>query len=289
MGVGIKVSGISFLINCIVFYQIFLVLRLNYGFFLAHGLTSAMDIETFNGHISSEALEILPTIFIFHVCLFFIGVYVGWLILRPFREIGSYCDRAVENPNTPYNVDEFSNFRLLTGFSAFFFEFLRESRKKGELNEQSIPPQYSRIHAPKMDFIYMLHFGLLLLIISISSAVFIIETSDQIFQSMLKLAERTLNQPTIVNTYFSHQTFILEELVIITVSLISLAYALLGLHLYERVSGAAFGIFSTMRSFMKGAHFSRVHLVGFAYIRNNTRKINKYLDYVQRNLDKDKS
>lgn len=289
MGVGLKVSGISFFINCIVFYQIFLVVRLNYGFFLAHGLTRTLDLDTFNSYISQEALDILPIIFVFHVCLFFIGVYVGWLILRPFREIGSYSERALDNPNTPYNVDEFSNFRLLTGFSAFFFEFLREARKKGELSEQSIPPQYSKIHAPKMDLIYILHFGLLLLIISICSAVFIIETSDQIFQSMIHLAEKTLNKPQIVNTYFTHQSFILEEIVLITISLIAFAYTLLGLHLYDRVSGAAFGIFSTMRAFMKGAHFSRVHLVGYAYIRNNTRKINKYLDFVQRNLEKDKS
>jgi len=289
MGVGFKVAGISFLVNCIVFYQIFHVIRLNYGFFLAHGLTDALDLSTFNSYISAEAMEILPIMFIFHICLFFIGVYVGWLILRPFREIGEYCERALENPNTPYNVDEFSNFRLLTGFSAFFFEFLRDSRKKGELPEQSIPPQYSKIHAPRMDLIYILHFGLLLLIISICSAVFIIETSDGIFQSMIKLAEKTLNQPEIVNTYFSYQSFILEELVVLTVFFIGLAYTLLGLHLYDRVSGAAFGIFSTMRAFMKGAHFSRVHLVGYSYIRNNTRKLNKYLDYVQRNLEKDKS
>lgn len=289
MGVGLKVSGISFLINCIVFYQIFLVIRLNYGFFLAHGLTPTLDLEAFNSYISSEAIEILPVIFVFHICLFFIGVYVGWLILRPFREIGSYCERALENPNTPYNVDEFSNFRLLTGFSAFFFEFLRESRRRGDLVEQSIPPQYSKIHAPKMDLIYILHFGLLLLIISICSAVFIIETSDDVFQSMVRLGEKTLNQPSVVNTYFSHQAFILEELVFITVFLIGLSYTVLGLHLYDRVSGAAFGIFSTMRAFMKGAHFSRVHLVGYSYIRNNTRRINKYLDYVQRNLEKNKS
>lgn len=289
MGVGLKVSGISFLINSIIFYQIFLVVRLNYGFFLAHGLTPVLDLETFNSYISSEAMEILPVIFGFHVCLFFIGVYVGWLILRPFREIGAYCERALETPNTPYNVDEFSNFRLLTGFSAFFFEFLREARRKGELKEQSIPPQYSRIHSPKMDLTYILHFGLLLFIISICSAVFIIETSDEIFQSMVKLAEKTLKQPKIVTTYFSNQSFILNELVALTVSFIALAYTLLGLHLYGRVSGAAFGIFSTMRAFMKGAHFSRVHLVGYSYIRNNTRKINKYLDYVQRQLEKDKS
>lgn len=289
VGVGLKVSGISFFINLIIFYQILLVVRLNYGFFLAHGLTPVMDLDAFNHHVTSEAIEMMPIMFLFHVCLFFIGVYVGWLILRPFREIGDYCERVLESPNTPYNVDEFSNFRLLTGFCAFFFEFLRESRRKGELQEQSIPPQYSRIHSPKMDMTYILHFGLLFLIISICSGVFIIETSDEIFRSMIELGEKTLNNPKAVSTFFSHQSFILNELVALTIILIGISYTLLGAHLYNRVSGAAFGIFSTMRAYMKGAHFSRVHLLGYSYIRNNTRKINKYLDYVQRNLEKNKS
>jgi hypothetical protein len=60
------------------------------------------------------------------------------------------------------------------------------------------------------------------------------------------------------------------------------------MHLYGKVSGAAFGIFSTMRSFMKGDHFSRVHLVGYAHIRDNTRKLNKYLDFAQNNFEKRK-
>jgi hypothetical protein len=82
--------------------------------------------------------------------------------------------------------------------------------------------------------------------------------------------------------------FIIDDTVALSIILIAIFYIALGFHLYEKVSGAAFGIFSTMRSFMKGNRFSRVHLVGYAYIRDYTRKFNKYLDYMQNNFDKDK-
>lgn len=288
ISVGFKVSGISFAITCFIYYIIFLVMRVNYAFFHAHGFPQLGEDSIFYEYVLSEALTNVPVLFAFHIFLFFIGVYVGWLILRPFRAIGKYCEDVLEKPNTPYHVDQFSNFQLLTRFSEFFFEYLREARRTGNLNINSVPPQYAKVHKPVLDVIYLLHFGLLMIIISICSAVFIIENSSAMFQSMIDLANKTLKNPQAVNQYFAHQMYIQDELIILTVLLIAFFYTLLGLHLYHKVSGAAFGIFSTMRAFMKGAYFSRVHLVGYAYIRDNTRKMNKYLEYVENNLHKNK-
>lgn len=283
--VGLKVSGISFGITCVVYWFIFQIMRLNYAFFRAHGFPS-FEGSAFFDLIVKEAIESLPILFAFHVFLFFIGTYIGWIILRPFRNIGEYCDKVMEKPDAIYRVDEFSTYNLLTRFSEFFFEFLREARKKNEIGPNSIPPQFSKIHKPVSDKIFMLHFGLLLVIVCISSAVFIIESATTIFETMVELATTTLSNQKSVSSYFTEQMFIVDEIVVLTVTLLTFSYILLGFHLYAKVSGAAFGIFSTMRSFMKGNHSSRVHLVGFAYIRDYTRKLNKYLDYIQSNFTK---
>lgn len=288
ISVGLKVSGISFGISLFIYYFLFQVMRLNYAFFRAHGFPEFAEESPFFDFVTQEALENLPIMFLFHICLFFIGTYIGWLIMRPFRTIGEYCDEIVESPQAIYKVDDFSTYKLLTRFSEFFFEYLRESRKKGEILSNSIPPQFSRIHKPVLDKIFMLHFGLLLVIISISSAVFIIENATSIFNAMVELGDKTLKDYSTMGKFFSEQEFILNELVFLTVSLIVVFYVMLGFHLYSKVSGAAFGIFSTMRAFMKGNYSSRVHLVGYAYIRDHTRKLNKYLDFIQNNLSKDK-
>lgn len=287
MSVGLKVSGISLGISLFIYYFLFQVSRLNYAFFESQGFP-VRDEELFFDYIGQEAIENLPVLFSFHIFLFFIGTYVGWLILRPFRVIGEYCEEVLEHPNAVYKTDEFSNYKLLTRFSEFFFEFLRESRRKGEIVSNSIPPQYSRIHKPLLDWVFLLHFGILLIIISICSSVFIIENSSSLFRNMTDLAIGTLSNTTAVRKYFTNQLFILDDLVTMTIVFTSFFYILLGLHLYGMVSGAAFGIFSTMRSFMKGNYFSRVHLVGYAYIRDYTRKLNKYLDYLENNLVKGK-
>lgn len=285
--VGLKISGISLGVSLLVYYFLFQVSRINYIFFEAQGFP-VKDEGLFFDYIAAEAMENAPILFAFHVFLFFIGTYVGWLILRPFRVIGEYCEQVLENPNAPYKIDEFSNYRLLARFSEFFFEFLREARRKGEISSNSIPPQYSKIHKPVLDWIFLLHFGILLIIISICSSVFIIDTSSILFRDMTELAMKTLQDTPAVRQFLTRQLFVLDELVFMTIFLTSIFYIFLGLHLYGMVSGAAFGIFSTMRAFMKGNYFSRVHLVGYAYIRDYTRKLNKYLDYLENNFNKDK-
>lgn len=285
---GLKVSGISLGINLFVYCCIYELMRLNYAYFRAHGFPEFQGGEVFYDYVLAEAVETLPMLFLFHIVLFFIGTYVGWLILRPFRMLAEYCEKVIENPNTVYKIDEFSTYKLLTRFSEFFFEYLRESRKKGEILTNSIPPQFSRIHKPVVDRVFMFHFGILLVIIGISCSLFIIENASGIFQNMVELASKTLPDSKQSSQFFTNQMFIMNDMVYLTVFLITVSYLSLGFHLYDKVSGAAFGIFSTMRAFMKGNYFSRVHLLGYAYIRDNTRKLNKYLDFIQNNLDKEK-
>jgi len=285
---GIKVSSISLLINFIIYTCLFEVMRLNYVFFRSQGFPDFQDDQVFFNYITSEALENLPVLFLFHIFLFFIGTYLGWLILRPFRMIGDYCEEIIENPEAIYMVDEFSTYKLLTRFSEFFFEFLRDSREKKQLPTNTVPPQFSKIHQPVTDRVFMLHFGLLLVIIAISSSVFIIENGSAVFHSMIELASKTLTSSKDFNRFLNAQDFVMDDLISLTIFLITTLYLGLGVHLYGKVSGAAFGIFSTMRSFMKGDHFSRVHLVGYAHIRDNTRKLNKYLDFAQNNFEKRK-
>ncbi len=287
--VGLKISSISFGVTLIVYSFLFEVIRLNHAFFQAHGFIELSDESFFYDFVIQEALENATLLFSFHIFLFFIGAYAGWLILRPFRIISEYCEAVIENPNAVYRVEEFSTYNLLTRFSEFFFEFLRESRKKNEIISNSIPPQYSRIHKPVFDKIFMLHFGILLVIVSLTSGLFIIENASSIYMSMIELATTSLPESKAVGQFFGQQMFILDDIVWLTIILLAFSYILLGLHLYAKVSGAAFGIFSTMRAFMKGNHSSRVHLVGFAYVRDYTRKLNKYLDYIEKNLSKNKA
>lgn len=287
LSVGLKVSGISFGITVFVYCFVIEIIRVNYAFFKSHGFPEFDDPSLFFNVVTDEALDNIPILLAFHIFLFFIGVYLGWLILRPFRTLGEYSEKAIDNVNAIYVVEQFNAYSLLTRFSEHFFNFLRESRKKNEMISKSVPPQYLGIHKPVFDRVFMLHFGILLVIICLSVGIFIIENTSAVYSTMVELALSTLSNQKSVTRYMMAQSFIVDDIAILTVTLIVISYTALALHLYTKVSGAAFGIFSTMRSFMKGNYSSRVHLLGFSYLREYTRKINKYLDYIQNNFAKD--
>ena len=279
---GLKVMLISFIIHAIVYTFIYEMLKLNYAFFKAHGFQKIGDEVVYFDYILNSSIENLTLVFLSHIFIFFIGTYIGWLILRPFKQLGEYCDKVIEDPDYPFKMEYFTTHKLLINFSEIFFDHLRECRKNEKFTPKSIPPQYMGIHGPVQDKIFIFHFGLLLALVLVSVNLFMIETTTSIFESLVELASTYLSSAP--NNFFTAQLFLIEDITWLIISMSTVAYLSLGIHLYSKVSGAAFGIFSTMRSYTKGKRFSRVHLLGYEYVRDHTRKINRYLDYLQNQL-----
>jgi len=284
IGVGLKVVGLSLLIQFFIYYFIYQILKIYHSFFLSQGFPEIEDTP-FYDFLLPEAMEGIGVMLLSHFFLFFLGVYIGWLILRPFRELAYYCEHAIENKNLEYHTDDFSTYKLLTRYSEFFVEYLRECRRKEKLQTQTIPPQYQKVHHPTIDKLFIFHLAFLIIIISLTNAAFIIEISTSAYESLINLALDNLKRNHEVTKFFSYQSFVMSEITNLTVVLTVVSYLTLAIHLYKKISGAGFAIFSTMRSFMKGNYSARVHMLGFPYIRNYSRLINKYLDFMQKNYD----
>lgn len=286
LGTAFKVWSISMVVELVVAYIVFSNMRLNFYFFRAHGYGGIDNLgEAYFQHVLADSIDALPWILGFHVAIFFMGLYIGHIMLRPFKRIGDYCTKIIDDPNTAYQNEEFSAYRLLTRFSELFFENLRECRSKNKLVGREIPPQYMGIHKPVFDGPFVFHFSFFLIIVMIVSIIAIMGFATDIHENTTQIALRMLKaDPKIMSAFFQDQAFLVDEMWWLTGILVVGLHVVMGFHLYAQVSGAAFGIFATMRSFMKGNWQSRVHLVGYSYLRDSTRSINKYLDWVQKNL-----
>lgn len=289
LGTGVKFCGICLVTMIMVGYQLYVNARLNFYFFRAHGLEGLAEMrESYFDYVLSNFGDTLPLLFGFLIVLFFLGLYVANMILRPFKNIGRYCEEIVANPDRPYVVEQLAGYRLLTHFSEFFFEHLLDARRKGKLEERPIPPQYTGIHGPVVDWAYLMHFGIFIVIMTVVSVSVIMNVATDIHENTVQLAIKVLKvDPRVMANFFAEQSGILDEMWIITGILVCVLNLLLAFHLYDQVAGAAFGVFATMRSFLKGNYSARVHLVGYSYLRDSTRHFNKYLDWVQKNLTKD--
>ncbi len=286
LGTALKIWGISLLVELIVGYIVFSNVRLNFYFFKAHGYKGIDYLgEAYFQHVLADMIDALPWILGFHIIIFFMGLYIGHIMLRPFKRMGEYCQVVIDKPETAYQVEEFSSYRLLVRFSEIFFDHLNSSRLKNRIEPRDIPPQYMGIHKPVFDGAFLFHFSFFLVIIMIVTIVAIMGFAIDVHENTSQLAIRMLKaDPKMITEFFFDQSFWVEEMWFLTGLLVVVLHIVMGLHLYAQVSGAAFGIFATMRSFMKGNWQSRVHLVGYSYLRESTRALNKYLDWIQKNL-----
>jgi hypothetical protein len=265
-----------------------IVIDLNNFFFETHGYVSISEFQqVFKDFIMSYVTEeILILYFVYIIGLFFAGMYVGKILLRPFEHIGNYANEIILDDKAAYNPDFYSDFRILTRFSELFFTHFGDSIRSNKISKMNIPNQYTKIHSPAFDRIFFFHFSLIIILISTITYAGLHVITIEIHDAIVNLAVKTLNSKKQSEAlyFITHQKEILERIQFMGVVLVAITYSALTIHLYQKVSGAAFGFFSTMRSFAKGNYSARVHLIGYVHIRQHGRSLNKYLDLIQRKL-----
>jgi len=284
---SLKVSSVYLLTSVFAIYSIWLVLSLNNVFFEANGFMGIEELKNvYFDFIAARVLHNVAYVFGFYIILFFAGMYLTKVLLRPFEIIGDYCTNVIDNKNEVYNPDTFSDYKLLTRFSEFFFQYISDARKNKELTSNTIPPTFSKIHGPVFDRVFFFHFTLFISIITLVSSIFLMVITTDSYDSMVELAVKTIpNTGNNVAYFLKNQKFLFESVQIYSICILVISYFFLAFHLYSKVSGPVFGFFSTMRSFLKGNHSARVHLVGYPHIRPFSRAFNKYLDAVCRELE----
>lgn len=282
LATGLKVAGIFVVVLMFVSYIFWLVLALNNVFFESHGYMSGQALrEAYFDHVLRSSVDLLPYLSLVVVGLFFAGVYVAKVLLRPFKVIGKYCELKAEGKSVSYIPEQFSDYKLLTRFSDFFFQYLDDSVAKGTLVSNSIPPQFLGIRKPVFERVFFFHFFLIILIIALISIMILNMSATTIREDIVDMAVQVLRtHGKGTSHFFQEQAYIFQTINVFATIVLFLCYSALSWHLYSKVSGAVFGFFSTMRAFMKGNHEARVHLLGYNHIRPYGRALNKYLKYI---------
>ncbi len=281
---GAKFVGISFLAAINLYYVLWNIISLNNLFIESKKFGLSQDMRE---DFLVKALEVfgenLIFVFLFFIFLFLAGAYIGKVLLRPFELIGDYCIRKTNGETCEYNPDLFSDYKLLSRFSEYFFQYLSEIEKDKSLRTTTIPPIYQKIHKPPFERVFFFHFFILVIILAGTSVVFMNYILSEVKQSIIGIVySLKLDTDTSIGYLLTNQDFIFQSILIYTSLIIFVGYFFLSFHLYSKISGAIFAFFSTMRAYSKGNYKARVHLIGYAHIRPHGRSFNKYLDHLER-------
>lgn len=263
---------------------IFIFLQMSLNAFNAFGLTrTGLSQDVFFDFALKSAWDLAPFIFILLIFQALLGIYISTLFLRPFKAIGSYCLHVVEGKDAHYDPDFYTDLKLLTRFSEYFFNIAENALNHGHLNPIEIPKKFQRIHKPVFEKDFFIQYFIFIILSSIIYSLFTQQLMIGLFEDIMSFATQALPKGVATSVYLEGQMKVLESIFWVIVVFHIVLNLILAVHLYGRISGPAFGIFATMRSFLKGNTKARVHLIGHYYVRKQCRYLNKYLDYIERN------
>lgn len=264
-----------------------ILLHINLIFFKANEFRGISSFEeVYFDFLSTSLMDLVPYIALLFIFVNITGIYVSDILLRPFRIIGDYCEKRNNGEEASYNPDFFTDLKLLSQFSEFFFSYMETAELNKELHEVAVPKKYTRIHQPVFETTFFLHYLLYIfasiLVVSIALYAF----ANGLYDNLILLAEQTLPNNPKINVFLSEQKAVIDLIIWFGLSVSTILYLFLASHLYYSVAAPAFAVFATMKSFLKGNYEQRVHLIGFPALRPQTRKLNKYLDWINKNLVK---
>ena len=289
VGTGLKFTSISLAFTLSVLLFTYLLLKINLIYFVTHGYPRAMEFQdAFYDFVYSSLLDEVSYVVLSLFFIFGLGYYLSSIMIRPFKVISRYCDERLLGTSHYYSPDYISDLKLLTSFSVFFFSKIDEAKKIGKLEKMEVPPDFTRIHKPVFEKNFFFNYIFIIIIFALLTSVGIFVLNNSIREQMYILSQKFLIGSKIgssgVRVFLEEQFVAADIAVYFFISLHILMYCLLGVHLYGKISGPAFAMFATMRSFLKGNYHSRVHLIGYPYLRDDFRKVNKYLDNIQKTL-----
>lgn len=290
---GLKFVFISLGFTLAVLLFTYLLLKINLIYFVAHGYPGASQFqEAFIDFVYSSLVDEIPYFLIAFAFIFVLGYCLSAIMIRPFKVISRYCEERLENKENYYSPDYFSDLKLLTTFSVFFFSKIDEAKAQGKLGRIDVPQDFTRIHRPVFEKNFFFNYLFIIIIFALFSSAGIFAVNNAIREQIYTLSQKFLSNGVVTVhgsgiRYFIEEQFSVANIAVyFFICMHILAYCLFGVHLYSKVSGPAFAVFATMRSFLKGNYHNRVHLIGHSYLREDTRKINKYLEYIQKSLTK---
>lgn len=293
---GLTFVAIFLVVVAVIIYNLYIIIDFNsaYVFALSRksgfaGFDQAFK-DSFVDYLLGNSIGFFGPILGVMIVLFFLGVYISNVLVRPFRFVAIHCENVLKNPHTEFEPDWLSGYRLFTRFAEIFFsQFAFKKIVNGAPSDIYLPKYYARIHRPVTDWIFVLHFTLVMIIMTVISCITIIGINDSLYESLLSF---TLSYANVSATgsieMLQYQNQLLYSMYLPVMIISIVLNFLLAFYMYNKVSGAAFAVFSTMRSFLKGNYSARIHLIGYNVLRDNTRTMNKYFEYLEGKLKTEK-
>jgi len=223
----------------IVIYSVWLLLSLNFSYFLANGIPlDEQSIDIFMDYLLKTQVDYFPYVGIFFIAVFFIGLFLSYIILRPFNELTLMCQELLQSKDEKIRIVGLEKQKLLIKLGNFLCKYY-DSTKSGM--PVSIPEELRIIKKPMMDYVFYFQFFCIIFILMTVASVSLYLFADHLHESIIQTAIEVLKAPKGLSTFLSSQKPLFDLIVIVPSIVGAVLYLIMSRLIIGRVQGVTFG------------------------------------------------
>jgi hypothetical protein len=231
-------------------YSFWLLLSLNFSYFLSNGIPLDQESQdVFMEYLLKSQIDYLPYVGLFLVAVFFIGLFLSYIILRPFNELTLMCQELIASKDQKIRIVGLEKQKLLIKLGNFLCKYF-DSFKSGM--PCPVPDEISGIRKPVMDYIFYFQFFCIIFILMMVGSVSLYLFAEQLHDSIVHTAIEVLKAPKGLSTFLISQKPIFDLIVIIPSIVGAILYLIFARLIIGRVQGVTFGYLRDVTEVVNG-------------------------------------
>lgn len=234
----------------LIMFSLWLLTSLNHSYFIAHGLTvTGPSKETFILYLLRSQLDYLPYIALFLIAVFFLGLYLAQVALRPFNQLSMLCENVLRHDSRKLTFSGLNNKKLLVKTGYFLDDYAKSFRNKTRL---VIPKEIMEVNGPMLDWVFYFQFSVVISILTFITVFSISFFTEQLHGEITSTALSLLKAHKGMNTFISSQSSVLQSIVLVPSALSVVIYGLIARLTISKIEGVTFAYVRDIRDMAAG-------------------------------------
>jgi hypothetical protein len=276
---ALLVTMVPVLMLGIVIYSVWLMVVFNHSYFIANGLPMMdQSRETFIYYILESQMDYLPYVGLFFVVVFFLGIFLAYIVLRPFNQIMFMCEGLLAFSDTPLKVDGLNRQKIILKLGQFLYDY--HNSKKDQTSTAQLPKDIEDIKGPALDKVFYFQFICIILILTSITVYSVTLFTGQLHDSIIETAMMMLKAPKGMALFLSSQKDIIDLIIYVPCIISCVLYALIGHVIISRIQGVTYAYVRDIKEVAKGNTSRRVMSRVEDPGHQAAEAINKVLDYL---------
>lgn len=247
-----KILSVPLVTMALAFYSLWLYLNINFYFFASKGLPMNGEIkEAFIDRLINEQIDAIPWMGLFLIVVYFLGLFLAHLVLRPFAMVAEICKEAMKDEASEFKLGGLSKHQLVIKSSMLLVSFIRT-------RNHHIPDELGKIQKPKLDLVFYFQYTLCMLILSIITAWAIYVGIHLLHESIVSAAMEFIKTDRQVTSFLVNQNELVSSMGYACIIFSVAMYVLIAHGIVKDVEGVSYAYLRDVKKIVAGDYGRRL-------------------------------